>query len=195
MTFRISGKNVDIGDALRSRIDSGVAETVGKYYEGGFTGHATVEPDGSGYRVECVIRLDSGVAIQATGRTMDAPSAFAQALDHIEKRLRRYKRKLNKRRATPVVGSDAEASALDASAYVIAAPDEDEELPADYAPLIVAETATKVRTLTVSMAVMELDLTEAPVVVFRNAGTGGINVVYRRPDGNVGWIDPGLTPA
>ncbi len=193
MTFRISGKNVDIGDALRSRINSAITERVGKYYEGSFTGHATVEPDGSGYRVECAIHLESGVSLQATGRAMDAHAAFDQAADHIEQRLRRYKRKLNRRR--PAAGQDPERQAIEAAAYVIAAPDEDEELPADYAPLIVAETATKIRTLTVSMAVMELDLTEAPVVVFRNAGSGGINVVYRRPDGNVGWIDPGLTPA
>ncbi|MGH2342981.1 ribosome hibernation-promoting factor, HPF/YfiA family [Segnochrobactraceae bacterium EtOH-i3] len=193
MTFRISGKNVDIGEALRGRIDSGVAERVGKYYEGSFTGHATVEPDGFGYRVECALHLDSGISLHATGRAKDAHAAFDQAADHIEQRLRRYKRKLTRRRPAP--GQEGGAPALDAAAYVIAAPDEDEELPADYAPLIVAETATKIRTLTVSMAVMELDLTEAPVVVFRNAGSGGINVVYRRPDGNVGWIDPALTPA
>lgn len=193
MTFRISGKNVDIGDALRSRIETGVRERVGKYYEGSFTGHATLEPDGSGYRMECAIHLDSGVSLHATGRAMDAHTAFDHAADHIEQRLRRYKRKLNKRRAGG--GQELDRTAMEAAAYVIAAPDEDEELPADYAPLIVAETATRIRTLTVSMAVMELDLTEAPVVVFRNAGNGGINVVYRRPDGNVGWIDPGLTPA
>lgn len=193
MTFRISGKNVDIGDALRSRIETGVRERVGKYYEGSFTGHATLEPDGSGYRMECALHLDSGATLHATGRAMDAHGAFDQAAGHIEQRLRRYKRKLNKRR--PGAGQDPDRTVLEAAAYVIAAPDEDEELPADYAPLIVAETATKIRTLTVSMAVMELDLTEAPVVVFRNAGTGGINVVYRRPDGNVGWIDPALAPA
>lgn len=185
MMLRVSGKNVDLGEALRGRIAQRVEEIVRKYFDGGYDGHATVEPEGSAFRTDCTIHLDTGIVLQTAAVAHDAHTSFEQAADRIEKRLRRYKRKLKGRHA-------ADAASVDAASYVLAAPEDDEEVPHDYNPLVVAETPTRVRTMTVGMAVMDLDLTEAPVVVFRNAAHGGINVVYRRADGNVGWIDPEL---
>jgi len=187
MNLKVSGKNVDIGDALRTRINDRVNEAVAKYFDGNFGGHFIVEHEGSGFRCEGAIHLDTGITLQATGRAPDAYASADQAVDRMEKRLRRYNRRLKDHRA-------AETSAgLEAQAYILASPGEEgEEVAADYAPLVVAETTQRIRTLTVGMAVMDLDLTGAPVLVFKNAGTGGINVVYKRPDGNIGWIDPAL---
>jgi len=187
-SFRVSGKNVDMGDALRGRIEARVEEIVRKYFDGGYTGHATVEPEGSGFRTDCAIHLDTGATLQTSAIAADAHASFDQAAERIDKRLRRYKRKLKARPSGPA----ATAPGVDAAAYVLASPVDDEEVAADYNPVVVAETATRLRTLTVGMAVMELDLSEAPVVVFRSAAHGGLNVVYRRADGNIGWIDPAL---
>jgi ribosomal subunit interface protein len=188
-SLRVSGKNVDIGEALRGRIETRVEEIVRKYFDGGYSGHATVEREGSGFRTDCAIHLDTGVVLQTSANAGDANQSFDKAAEHIDKRLRRYKRKLKARPSGP----SASEPGVDAAAYVLASPHEEEEVEADYAPVVVAEALTRVRTLTVGMAVMELDLTEAPVVVFRSAAHGGLNVVYRRADGNIGWIDPALS--
>lgn len=193
MPLRISGKNFDIGQALREHMTAQVSDALGKYFGGGYTGHAVFEPDGPGYRVEMSIHLDSGTTMQATGQAHEVYAAADQAVDRIARRLRRYKRKLKNHHAEIENGKDEAAfRALEAQSYVLAAPDEEEEVPEDFAPLVVAETTQKIQTATVGRAVMDLDLTGAPVVVFRNAGSGAINVVYRRPDGNIGWIDPAL---
>ena len=186
MTLRVSGKNVDVGDALRSHIEERVAEGVSKYFDGGFTGHVTVGREGSGYRTECLLHLDTGIDLQVSGDSQDPRQSFDAAEERFEKRLRRYKRKLKDHHANAANGRDV----MEAASYVLASVEDEEEVPADFTPLVVAETSAKVKTMTVGMAVMQLDLAEAPVVVFRNAGNGTVNVVYRRADGNYGWIDP-----
>jgi ribosomal subunit interface protein len=186
MTLQISGKNVDIGEALRAHIEGRVSEAVAKYFGGGFDGHVVLEREGSGFRAEGTVHLDSGVVLQATGRAHEAYACFDQAAERIEKRLRRYKRRLKDHHRA------GESEEWAAQSYVIEAPAEDGEIPADFKPVVVAETAQRLRTMTVGMAVMELDLTGAPVVMFRNAGTGEFSVVFRRSDGNIGWIDPSL---
>lgn len=187
--LKISGKNMDIGNALRERIQDRVDEAVRKYFDGGYAGQIVVEPEGSGFKTDCSVHLDTGVTLKTSATAADATASFDQAADRVEKRLRRYKRRLKSHH--PPVGGEA----LEASSFVLATPDEEEEVPVDYSPVIVAETATHVRTMTVGMAVLDLDLTEAPVVVFRSAANGAINVVYRRPDGNIGWIDPAFDTA
>ena len=187
MALRISGKNVDIGQALRSRIGQTIADAVQKFFDGGYSGNVTVTRNGRIFRTECSVHLDSGMLIEATGNDNDANASFDQALERLQKRLRRYKRRLKDRSRV----QSAKMITL-ASDFVLAPPPEDDELAEDYAPAIVAETKAEVRTLSVSGAVIELDLTDAPVVVFRNSSHGGINVVFRRPDGHFGWIDPAL---
>jgi ribosomal subunit interface protein len=181
MGLRISGKSVDIGQALRGHVESRVESAIAKYFDGGFTGHVTIEREGSGFTTDCAIHLDTGIVLQVTGFGQDAHQSFDQAAERIEKRLRRYKRRLR----------DHREKTSPTTEYVIAAPDEESEAPAaDADPVIIAEEATGLKTLSVSAAVMALDLGRAPCVVFRHAGHGGINVVYRRDDGNIGWIDP-----
>lgn len=187
MPFRVSGKNLDLGEALRERISERIAETMNKYFDGGYSGHVTLARDGFGFRTECAIHLDSKITLHAEGAAADAYASADQAASRIEKRLRRYHRRLKDHRAAR---SDS-AAAIDAASYIIAAPEHDEDVAVDgFTPVIIAESTTTLKQLSVSGAVTELDLTGAPVLVFRHAAHGGINVVYRRPDGHFGWIDP-----
>ena len=187
MSFRISGQNLDVGAALRDRIGARIAEAMSKYFDGGYSGHLTLARDGFGFRAECAFHLDSKITLHAEGMAPDAYASADQAALRIEKRLRRYHRRLKDHRAEHA----AERAAIDATSYVIAAPEADEEPTIDgFTPVIIAESTTKLRQLSVSDAVTELDMTGAPVVVFHHAKHGRINVVYRRADGHFGWIDP-----
>ncbi|HEV2502167.1 MAG TPA: ribosome-associated translation inhibitor RaiA [Mesorhizobium sp.] len=189
MTLRISGKHMDIGDAFRTRITDRIGEAIGKYFDRGFAGHVTVVKSGSRYTADCMIRLDSGTALQATGDAQEPTAAFEAAADRLETRLRRYKRRLKSH------ASGAGNGAATDIAYTVMAPlaDDDEEIPENYAPAIVAESTMALKTMSVASAVIELDTKDSPVFVFRNAGNDHLNIVYRRPDGNIGWIDPSTT--
>jgi hypothetical protein len=125
------------------------------------------------------------MAFQAAGEAQEPTSAFDAAAERIEKRLRRYKRRLKSRKAS---ASEPDTTA----AYRVVEPlaDDDSEIPDDYAPAVVAESTVSLRAMTVASAVIELDSRDDPVFVFRQAGTGQVNIVYRRADGNIGWIDP-----
>jgi ribosomal subunit interface protein len=190
MAFRVSGKNLDIGEALRERVNARVAEACDKYFDGGgYSGHVTVGKEAFGFRTECVVHLDSGIVLESNAMAADAYASADQAAERMEKRLRRYTRRLKDRHASHRSnGKMAEQES--ALSYVIAAPDHDEEEATEFSPVIVAETTTAFKRMSVSDAVLELDMTGSAVVVFRHAGNGRVNLVYRRNDGNVGWIDP-----
>ena len=187
MPFRVSGKNLDIGEALRERVSARIVEAFSKYFDGGYSGHVTVEKEGFGFRTECAIHLDSGITLHTEANAADAYASADQAAVRIEKRLRRYKRRLKDHH----VHARRTALGVDAPSYVIEAPShETDEEVTEFNPVIIAESTTALKQFSVSEAVMELDMTGAPVVVFRHASHGRVNVVYRRPDGNVGWVDP-----
>ena len=188
MTLRVSGKNMDVGDALRTRAEGHFDTVVRKYFDGNYSGHMTLEHEGSGYNAQCMVHLDSGTMLQSSAFGNDPIAAFEGMAETIEKRLRRYNRKLKAHRRHAGNGAAEEA----APTYVLAAGDDDEELHEDYSPPVIAESTASLRQMSVGEAVMQLDLTGAEVVVFRHAGHGGLNVVYRRADGNIGWIDPAL---
>ncbi len=187
MGLRISGKSIDIGDTLRARVEDRIAQGVAKYFDAGYDAAVTVEREGSGFRSDCTIHLDTGIVLRGEGHDQDAYQSFDAAAERIEKRLRRYKRRLKERRGAP------RGELMPAATYVIAVPDEDGEVLVDDKPVIIAEEATNLATMSVGHAVMAMDLADAPVMVFRHAVHGGINVVYRRSDGNIGWIDPSET--
>ena len=187
MPFRVSGRNIDVGEALRGRINDRIAEAMGKYFDGGYSGHVTVAREGFGFRTECAIHLDSKITLHADGQAADAYASADQAALRVERRLRRYHRRLKEHRSDRLDGR----AALEAAGYIIAAPEQDSEADLDgFTPVIIAESTTMLKQLSVSDAVMELDMTGAPVLVFRHAAHGGINIVYRRADGRFGWIDP-----
>ena len=194
MTLRISGKSINVGDALRGRVSERTDEVLRKYFDGNYSGHITLSKDGFGFRTDCALHLDSGITLEADSNAADAYASADQALLMIEKRLRRYKSRLKDRSARKAhVASEALAeinTTLDAPSYVIEAPGEGDEEVTGYSPVIIAEATTSLKRLSVSEAVMELDLSGAACIVFQHGGSGRVNIIYRRPDGNIGWIDP-----
>ncbi len=185
---------MDVGDALRSRIVDELSDGVGKYFERGGAAEVRITPDGHGYRVDCQVNLASGQLLVSHGVGGDAHAAFDDALAKIEKRVRRYKRRLKNHH----VPGGKNAGPDETTRYIVLQPpggddeDEQEETAGDghAEPMVIAETNAALRTLTVAMAVLELDLSGRPVLLFRNAAHGGLAVVYRRDDGNIGWLDP-----
>ena len=190
MTLRISGKSISIGDALRARVNDRTDEVLRKYFDGNYSGHITLSKDGFGFRTDCSLHLDSGITLEADSNATDAYASADQALVMIEKRLRRYKSRLKDRSARKTYAANAALADIDAPSYVIEAPAEGDEEVTAYSPVIIAEATTSLKRLSVSEAVMELDLTGAACIVFQHGSSGRVNIIYRRTDGNVGWVDP-----
>ena len=186
MQIKITGKNLDIGDALRDHVGERLLQLQQKYFEGTVHGHVTVEKQRTGFHTDCTLHLATGLVLQAHGAAADAHPSFDCAAQHLEKQLKRYKQRIkdhHKTRREPV-------HQLEAASYVISASEDHEPEPADLNPVVIAESATNVPELTVGEAVMQLDISSVPFVMFRNSGHGALNVVYRRHDGNIGWVDP-----
>lgn len=186
MQIKITGKNLDIGEALRDRINDRLRQLQQKYFEGTVHGHVTVEKQRSGFHTECTLHLATGLRLQSHGSEAEAPGSFEAAALHLEKQLKRYKQRLkdhHKARREPVRQTEAQS-------YVISAAPEEELPEAGLNPVVIAEHQTTVPELTVGEAVMQLDISSVPFVLFRNSGHGALNVVYRRSDGNIGWVDP-----
>ena len=195
MTLRVSGKSISVGDALRGRVSERTEEVLRKYFDGNYSGHITLSKDGFGFRTDCALHLDSGITLEADSIAADAYASADQALLMIERRLRRYKSRLKDRSARKAHAASAAlaemvAPTLDAPSYVIEAPAEGDEEMAAYSPVIIAEDTTSLKRFSVSEAVMELDLSGAPCLIFQHGVSGRVNVIYRRADGNIGWIDP-----
>jgi ribosomal subunit interface protein len=199
MQVQVTGKHVDVGEALRTRVSDELSTSILKYFDrDGGGADVVVSREGAAFKVDCAVTLASGQQLTTHGVGGDAHVAFDAALEKMSKRIRRYKNRL-KDHSLAATAKQAESAAY----FVIAAPDAEDEEEGDEAPqaqlfpepMIIAETEKPIREMTVSTAVMELDLTEAQTIVFRNAAHGGLSVVYRRPDGNIGWIDPERTKA
>ena len=198
MQVQVTGKHVDVGEALRSRVSDEISTSITKYFDRGGGADVVVSREGASFKVDCAVTLASGQQLTSHGVGGDAHMAFDVALEKIAKRIRRYKNRL-KDHHTQAIAKQAESAAY----FVLRPPEQEEDddeaidgqdgQQAFPEPMVIAETEKPVRSMTVSTAVMELDLTEAQTIVFRNAAHGGISVVYRRPDGNIGWIDPERT--
>lgn len=196
MQVQVAGKKLEVGSALQERIAFGLESRVSKYFNRTGEAFVTVSKPGWAFYVDCSIHLPSGVTLQAHGEGDDGYQAFEQALDKIEKRVRRYKNRLRDHRAKDNTAPEMAAERIilpqvDGDDADDTAPDSSVDGALGDAPTIVAESDTAIRTMTVSMAVMQLELADSPAVLFRNAAHGRLNMVYRRPDGNVGWVDPG----
>lgn len=183
MTIQVTGKNLDVGEALRGYVQERVANTVEKYIGRTPTGHVRVEKEHGEFRTNCTIHLWQGMSLEAHGVAPDAYHSADRACERLEKQVRRYKGRLKRhgaalRKETP------------ATSYVLQSPQEGQEESDEDNPIIIAEAETVVHEMAVSDAVMQMDLSDQPFVVFRNASHGELNVVYRRDDGNIGWIDP-----
>ncbi|MBW7836820.1 MAG: ribosome-associated translation inhibitor RaiA [Sphingomonadales bacterium] len=190
MKVVINGHQISVGDALRFHVDENLKTVVGKYFTNSIEATVTFSKDGAFHRADCTVHIGKDLFLHARSDDADIYAAFNQAVERLDKRLRRYKNRLkdhHKRRL------DSAADAWRVSYSVIpAAEDLPEEANGDMngGPVTVAESTTQIPRLTVSDAVMQLDLADNPVLVFRNSAHDEINVVYRRKDGNIGWIDP-----
>ena len=195
MQVQVTGKHVDVGEALRSRVTDELSTSIGKFFDRGGGADVVVSREGNAFKVDCAVTLASGQQLTTHGLGGDAHQAFDACIAKMEGRIRRYKRRLKDHHIQAVARQQETAS------YFVLQPtdfeEDEEEAPTDGAAfpeaMVIAETETPVRTMTVSMAVMQLDLTEAQAILFRNAAHGGLSVVYRRADGNIGWIDPERT--
>jgi ribosomal subunit interface protein len=196
MTLRVSGKNLDIGESLRTYVGARLSGVVSKYSAEPADGHVTVDREGSGFRTDCTLHLDSGIVLQVEADAQDAYASFNKVADRIEKRLRRLKRRLRDRgyNNSQSLRTDQGNATLEPGAsfdHVF----EESRRAEEMTPLVIAEPPASLRELSVSGAVRELDVSDAPCIVFRHAGDGHTNVVYRRADGNIGWIDAAFSSA
>ena len=202
MQITVSGKQVELSDALRTRVANALDQIAGKYFDHALEAHVTFSRARSFFTCDINVHAGRGLMLRGEGEAADANSAFDDAAEHIAKRLRRYRRRVNEHardlanrdRPTP---ADAPQSARQ---YVLRQEEEPElaagpasdtgEVVASTYATVIAETSAEILRLTVGEAVMRMDLADQPVMMFRNSATGELNVVYRRGDGHIGWIDP-----
>lgn len=188
MEIRISGHRVDTGDALQTHVSDRLQAIADKYFQRTHSAHATFSkgPHDHGFACDIVMHVVRGVVLKASHHGQEARPAFEGAADKIEKQLRRYKRRLRDDHSGPSAMTPPE----DNAGYTVFEPMTDEEVaPGDH-PVVIAETRVDVPEASVSDAVMMLDLRHTNAMLFRNAGTGTYNMVYRRNDGTIGWVEP-----
>ncbi|MFZ5610007.1 MAG: ribosome hibernation-promoting factor, HPF/YfiA family [Pseudomonadota bacterium] len=188
MDIRISGRNVDLGDAFRDHVAARLEAGASKYFSRSLAANVTLSKEHHMFQVDCTLHANQGVSLKSRGEAGDAYAAFDDAAEKIEKQLRRYKRRLKNHHH-----AERKALSLESAAnYVLAAvgEGEEEETDKDDQPIIIAETRTDIPVVSVGDAVMLMNLADAPAFMFRNSRSNALNVVYRRPDGNIGWIDP-----
>lgn len=190
MQIQIVSKGIDVSPALSERIKGRLDEMMDKYIHREGEAQVVISREGTGFRTICSVHLPSGASMEGQGEAPEAYGASDEALEHIEKRLRRYKRRLK--------DHSQKAKAKNMSLFVLQDPigdlevddESDDDANVQDEPMVIAEKQGKIRTLTPSMAALELGLADSGVVVFHNARHGGLNVVFKRPDGNIGWVDP-----
>ncbi|MGF1660515.1 MAG: ribosome hibernation-promoting factor, HPF/YfiA family [Rubrimonas sp.] len=187
MQIQINGKQMDVGDALRTHVAEKLDSAVEKYADRVITAQVTFSrAANNAFKADATIKLPTGLTAQATATAHDVYAAFDGCAERIEKQMRRYKRRLKDHHA----GRADPIEAVAAAAYVLAGDQDRQDEPETLDPVIVAEMKMDIQTISVGEAVMQMELAHAPVLVFRNERHGEINVVYRRDDGNIGWVDP-----
>ncbi|HEX9490031.1 MAG TPA: ribosome-associated translation inhibitor RaiA [Stellaceae bacterium] len=192
MQVLVTGKQIDIGDSLRGHVAATTTAIVERYFDRAIEAHVVFCRERHLILSDISVHAGRGLLVQCHGESSDAYIAFDGAVERLDKQLRRYKRRLRNHHKPAKDASDAQA-AID---YVLApVADEEAKPPAgdDDQPLVIAEMRTSIPQLSVSEAVMRLDLADLPALMFRNSAHGNLNLVYRRRDGNVGWVDPDLS--
>lgn len=191
MQVLVTGKQIDVGDSLRGHVMATTIAVVERYFDRAIEAHVVFCRERHLILSDISVHAGRGLLVQCHGESSDAYAAFDSAVERLDKQLRRYKRRLRNHHKAAKDDSDAQA-AID---HVLApVPDEETRPPAgdDDEPLVIAEMRTSIPQLTVSEAVMRLDLADLPALMFRNSAHGNLSLVYRRRDGNVGWVDPDL---
>jgi len=191
MQLSVKGKQIDIGDALRKHVESQLQEITGKYFNDSLDAHVTFSREAHLFRADITVHAGRGILLQSNATASEPYPAFDMAAQRIAGRLRRYKNKIKHHHREN--GRDAEA--FMASSFVLNGAESEREEEANDNPVVVAEMTTPIETLSVGEAVMRLDLGDLPALMFRNGAHGGLNMIYRRTDGNIGWVDPALDAA
>jgi ribosomal subunit interface protein len=193
MHIKVSGKHIDIGDALRTHVEDRLDAAVNKYFDRATGANVVFSRDAKNFfKCDAAVDLSTGLHAQAQASADDIYAAFEQASDRIEKQVRRYKRRLKNHHQNH---KDA-IELIEAQSYVLASTDDEAAEAGEGAdqPVIIAETKTGINALSVGDAVMRMELGNEPFLIFKNEATGRLNVVYQRDDGNIGWIDPEHSP-
>jgi ribosomal subunit interface protein len=186
MNLTVKGKHLDVGDALRGYVEDQLSAVTEKYFSNPIDATVLFSHEAHLYRTDISVRVGRGIMLQSSAEATDIYPCFEAAAEKVGKRLRRYKRRL---RDHHMNAAAAVAHDVPARQYVIEAEPADED-DASAEPVIVAEMDTTIETMSVAEAVMRMDLAELPALMFRSGAHGGLNMIYRRPDGHVGWIDP-----
>lgn len=195
MQITVSGKQVDLSDALRVRVAEQLDLIAGKFFDGAQEAHVTFGRARSFFTCDINVHAGRGLTLRGEGEAADAHSAFDDAAEHIAKRLRRYRRRVNEHardlanRARPEVARQYVLQAEEESSAPAETPELTEPSHAQTFATVIAESPAEINVLSVGEAVMRLDLAHQQVMMFRNSTTNELNVIYRRPDGNIGWID------
>lgn len=183
MSINITGKHIEVGESLTSHIENVVSNISQRYFGDPIEAHIVVTKETHKFFIDFSVHISKHFVVRTHGEDSDAYRACDQAAERMETRIRRYKSRLRDRKRH----GDVDASMLPAQQYIVNAHEEDQ---GNDTPLVIAEMSSHVPTLTVGEAVMRMDLSDQPVMMFKNSKHGGLNVVYKRPDGHVGWIDP-----
>jgi ribosomal subunit interface protein len=194
MQLSVSGKHLDVGDSLRGHVETTIAASAERYFGRAIEGKVIFQRSRHAYRVDISVHVTRGIVVQSHGEANDPYAAFDAAAERLDTRLQRHKHRLVDRRRE--AGRDAEAAAAESAPHFILGADEPAPSGEDHdhgRPAVVAEISVDIEQLTVGDAVMRLDLGDLPVLLFRSRTHGGYNVVYRRADGTIGWIDPPVT--
>ena len=191
MDLHVTGKQIDIGDSLRVYVRDKLSAGVAKYFDQPVETTVTFSREAFQYRVDCAVHVAHNLFIRSHAVASEIYACFDTAEERMEKRLRRYKDRFKRHR-----GAQRDLpNMIPARDIVLSADDEDEVAPNAFQPVTIAETTTEIPAVTVGEAVMKLDMEELPALMFRNVAHGELNVVFRRPDGNIGWINPAGKPA
>jgi ribosomal subunit interface protein len=185
MQLSVKGKQLDVGEALRTHVETRLKDITGKYFNSPLDAHVTFSREGNLFRADITVHAARGITLQSNASASEPYPAFDMAGERIANRLRRYKNRIKKH--DHETGRVAEA--MVAGSFVLNGEDDRAEEANDN-PLVVAEMTTPIESLTVSEAVMRLDLGDLPALMFTNRAHGGLNMIYRRPDGHIGWVDP-----
>lgn len=186
MQFSVTGKHVEIGNALRGHVEKNLAAAVAKYFDRAMDANIVFSKNGQKIQTDISVRVGRGIMLRGKADAEDPFAAFNAASAHIAKRLRRYKRRIRDHHKS----KDRSADDLPAQQYILADQDAPEPAADDRDHVVVAEMTTEIPLINVSEAVMRMNLADLPALMFRNAAHGGLNMIYRRPDGNIGWVDP-----
>jgi ribosomal subunit interface protein len=191
MNLTVKGKNIEIGDALKTRAQESLDHIFGKYFSNPIEATVTMAKEAYFFTSQISVHVGRGIMLQAEGEADNANAAYDLAAETLSKRLRRYKHRLRDHHR-------AATESMRAQQYILAPEaDEGEQAEAAHAngevqPVVVAEMQTDIPTLTVGEAVMRLDLANSQAMMFLNRAHGGLNMIYRRTDGHIGWVDPRL---